>query len=151
MGAEMSPRRKTDPDIAKELRVIRRRHPDLAGDTDALRQMEQLASLTVKFRQLDTAIRAAGGAHEATAAMTAELRQLSRACSSLKAQLDRPRFESAPRVDAVLQMAIDRRRLIERAKARALEGESVPVPEPAERPFSVAGLLRQQRKDELDG
>lgn len=134
----------TDPAIARELRLLRKRFPDLAGDANARRVMERLAVLRCRFDEMNTAVREAGGAKEATSAMTAELRQLSRACSALEQQLSKPTFEAAgPQNEMSLMLAV-RNRLVAAAKARqaekAINGEATAVP--AE-PFSVAALLQK--------
>lgn len=136
---------KSDPAIAAELRRIRREHPEAVGRPDAQRVMERLASLWQKYRQLDEVIKRAGGPSEETKELVAELRQLSRACSALETQLGKPVFEPAGPYDALAQMALDRRMLLERARARAAERKAIEVqatPVPAEPPFSVAALLK---------
>ncbi len=88
-GMKKNTPRHADPEITKELRSLKRAHPALAGDADAIKQMERLASMRVKFRQLDTLIQQAGGAATADVEQLSELRQLSKACSALEAQLRR--------------------------------------------------------------
>lgn len=135
---------KNDPETAAELRRIQRQHPDWAARPDARPIMTRLAILRCRFHEMNAAVREAGGSKEATAAMTAELRQLSRACSALEQQLSKPTFEPAGQQNEMSLMLAVRNRLVAAAKAReaakAINGEATAVP--AE-PFSVAALLQK--------
>lgn len=110
-GMKKNTPRHADPEITKELRALRKAHPELARDTDATKQMERLASMRVKFKQLDAAIQAAGGAATADVEQLSELRQLSKACSALETQLRRW-FAPPSGVDAFALMASVRRQLL---------------------------------------
>ena len=101
-------RKRLDPAVARELKRVKVAHPHLADDADAQRQMERLASMRVLFYELDSEVRRLGGAAQADMEQLAELRQLSRACSALEAQLKKW-FMAAPGADVFGLMAMLRR------------------------------------------
>lgn len=137
-------KRQTDPAIRRELRALRAAHPELASDSDGQRQMERLAALRVRFRQLDAAISSAGGAHAETATLVAESRQVSRACLALETQLNRP-FVLSKRADEDFSaLQASRRQFLARASAAPAT-----EPQPESRPITAAALLRRDR-DEFD-
>lgn len=104
-------RKTLDPAVSRELKALRRAHPHLADDADAQRQMERLASMRVLFHELDSEVRRLGGAAQADMEQLAELRQLSRACSTLEAQLKKW-FMPAPGADTFALMALMRRQAL---------------------------------------
>ncbi len=151
--ANMNKPRSADPAIRRELRRIRAEHTRLVGYADAEPVMHRLATLRAKFAQLDQVIQRAGGASEATALLVAELRQLSKGCSSLEAQLNRMGMFDRPRSDSFALLGLARQQLLARGKAEAINGQTIPALEhqPAEhRPLSTAALIAQLDRDEVE-
>ena len=73
--------------VARELRRLKAVHRERLGQLSAAAQVERLASLTVRFNELDAAIRAAGGVSERTAPMVGELTKLADSILELEAYL----------------------------------------------------------------
>lgn len=132
-----------DRAVARELRKIKRAHPDLNDHPDAVAAMGRLARLRCRFSELSALVEADGGANPQNVALVAECRQLSRAAGSIEREL-RGWWTMHPATSGTFGLLnLAREQLLARAK----QAEPIRVEAGDHQPFRAAALLRRHQDD----